>query len=508
MRNRFQRINCVFHLLGNILIILAILLLVPLVIVFLYWGKYGEGIGTVQAFLIPSFSTLAIGLSLRKIFRFEQVDMAASMLICAMGWLAASAMGALPFVIGIKSSYLNGFFETMSGFTTTGITVYVGLDNMPRSILFWRAFTQWVGGIGILSFFIAVTFRSGGAHHLFGAESHKISAGRPTPGLFNTVKLLWGIYTGLTIIGIVFLVAGGMSLFDSTCHCFTALSTGGFSPYDASISTYASAGYKHYRYLEYVLVVLMTLGGTSFLVHSRILRKDIKALWDNFEVRYWWGIIAGFVLLIFIDHMARTGGLMRFVGNPQAFEFAEIERSFRITVFQVVSILTTTGFATQDIGSSFFPVMSKQLFLLMMIIGGCVGSTGGGIKVFRVAILTQLMKRELRKLRVSRKASSPLVIDRDIIQDSEVHRVSALFFTWVALLVIGGAITAFFSNQGAFASFSGMCSALGNIGPCYIPVPDIIALPAVVKITYIFGMLAGRLEILPVLLIFSGRAWR
>jgi len=315
-------------LLGNLLIILAVLLLVPLAIVFFYWGEPGEGARTINAFVIPSAVTLLAGLILRKTFRAEKIDMTASILICAMGWLAASAFGALPFVIGIKASYINGYFETMSGFTTTGITVFSGLDEMPHSIIFWRAFTQWVGGIGILSFFIAVTFRSGGAHHLIGAESHKISSGRPTPGLFNTVELLWVVYAGFTILGIVMLVLGGMSLFDSACHCFTALSTGGFSPYDASISNYS--GYSNYRYLEYVLILLMLLGGMSFLVHCRVLRRDIKALWDNVEMRYWWSILAGLILLIMIDHMVDTGDLITLLKSPQRFGFAGIERCFRL----------------------------------------------------------------------------------------------------------------------------------------------------------------------------------
>jgi trk system potassium uptake protein TrkH len=185
----------------------------------------------------------------------------------------------------------------------------------------------------------------------------------------------------------------------------------------------------------------------------------------------------------------------------------EIESSFRYTIFQVMSILTTTGFGTKDIGSNFFPALSKQLFLVMMVIGGCVGSTGGGIKVLRVAILNRLMFIELFKLRISGKASSDLVIDKQIITHEESHRVGALFFTWVALLVIGGGITAFFSHHSAWVSFSGMFSALGNIGPCYISVQEMIDIHPVVKLTYIFGMLAGRLEILPVLLLFSRKAW-
>lgn len=504
MRNRFRRVNSIFHFIGNLLGILGPIVLLPLIVVLIHWGQKGDGWRTTLAFLIPALLSLSFGLLLRKVFKpTETLDMTGSMLICSLSWLFISALGALPFVIGIGSNYLNAYFEAMSGFTTTGITVHSGLDDMPRSIIFWRAFTQWLGGIGILSFFLMITFRGGGAHHIFGAESHKISSSRPVPGLFNTVKILWGIYGLFTLLAVTLLIIEGMPIFDSICHTFTALSTGGFSPYDSSIEYYRLAGHPNYRLIEYTLTFVMMLGGINFLIHYRVLTRDFKALWDNIEIRYWWRLIAAFTIIIMIDHLRKVGFIHR--ATP---DVGELERSFRYTIFQVVSILTTTGFGTKDIGSEFFPALSKQLFLIMMVIGGCVGSTGGGIKVLRVAILNRLMFRELLRLRVSGRASTELVIDKRIVPPEESHRVGALFFTWMALLVIGGGITALFSNHGAWESFSGMFSALGNIGPCYISVKDMINIHPVVKLTYIFGMLAGRLEILPVLLLFSRRAWR
>ena len=350
---------------------------------------------------------------------------------------------------------------------------------------------------------MAVTFRGSGAHHVFGAESHKISAGRPVPGLLNTLKILWGIYGLFTLLATIVFTIEGMPIFDSLCHSLTALSTGGFSPHDSSIEYYSLTGHPNYRLIEYSVTFFMMLGGINFLVHYRILTRDFKALWDNIEIRYWWGLIGIFTIFIMIDHLRKVG----FLNNLFAFNIGELERSFRYTIFQVIAILTTTGFGTKDIGGDFFPALSKQLFLIMMVIGGCVGSTGGGIKVLRIVILHRLFRVELFKLRVSTKASTDLVIDKKIIPDEECHRVSALFFTWIALLVAGGGITALFSNYGAWESFSGMFSALGNIGPCYISVQDMINIHPVVKITYIFGMLAGRLEILPVLLLFSRKAW-
>jgi len=209
-----------------------------------------------------------------------------------------------------------------------------------------------------------------------------------------------------------------------------------------------------------------------------------------------------------IDHLCKTGALKAIFTKGTAVNLGEAEQTFRYSIFQVISVLTTTGFGTKDIGSEFFGAISKQLFLIMMVIGGCVGSTGGGFKVLRIAILNRLMFRELFKIRVSKKTSTALVIDQKIVPDKEIHRVAALFFAWIALIVIGGGITALFSNQGTLESLSGMFSALGNIGPCYISVQDMINLNPVVKVTYIFGMLAGRLEILPVLLLFTRKAWR
>jgi trk system potassium uptake protein TrkH len=499
MRNRFRRVNYIFHVQGYLLETLGVVFLVPLIVVFLYWGGGEEGRRTVLAFSVPAALSLVGGRYLRRVFKSEPPDLAGSMLVCGLGWVTASAVGALPFVIGAGSGYLDSYFEAMSGFTTTGITLFQGLDSMPKSILFWRALTQWVGGVGILSFFLAVTFRGSGAHHIFGAESHKISSTRPAPGLFHTLKILWGIYGIFTAASAVALSLEGMPVFDSICHSMTALSTGGFSPHDASIGYYAANGFRHYRLIEYTVAVAMLLGGINFLIHYRVLTRDFRALWDNIEIRWWWRLVGGLTILVMVDHLRRFGWDLT-PGN--------IERVFRVSVFQVTSILTTTGFGTEDIASDFFPALARQLFLAMMLIGGCVGSTGGGLKVMRVVLLGRLMIRELYKLRVPRSASTRLIMDKRPVSDEESHRTAALFFMWIVLLLMGGAVTAILSELGPVESISGMFSALGNIGPCYISVGDMIALNPLVKLTYIFGMLAGRLEILPVLLLFSRRAWR
>ena len=508
MRNGFRRINCVFYFVGGLLEILSLILLFPLIVVFLYWGQRGDGWMSVVAFSVTSLISLLVGLLFRILLKPDPLDTTGSMLICVIGWLLVSTIGALPFIILIGSNALDAYFEAMSGFTTTGITVLSGLDTMPRSILFWRALSQWMGGIGILSFFLMVTFRAGGAHHMFGAESHKISSVRPAPGLYNTLRIIWAIYGVLTLLAAVTLSIEKMPIFDSVCHALTAISTGGFSPYDSSIEFYRLTGHANYRLIEYTLTFFMMLGGISFLVHYRVFTKDVKALWDNIEIRYWWRLVVGFTVIVFVERLYTTGAFSAIFRRGIAIPPGEAESAFRYSVFQVMSVLTTTGFGTKDIGSPFFGALSKQLFLAMMVIGGCAGSTSGGFKVLRIAILNRLMFRETFKLRTSARASSDLIIDKRIVSDDEVRRVAAIFFTWMVLILFGGAITALFSSLSPLESLSGMFSAMGNIGPCYISPEDMRNLHPIVKVTYIFGMLAGRLEIVPVLLLFSRKAWR
>jgi trk system potassium uptake protein TrkH len=506
MRNRYTGLQIVFNLIGSLLIVLSIFFLLPIIVALLS-GEVQGSLRTVTAFIVPGLVSMLLGVLWRTFFRAGSPSSLQAMLICSLAWVIFSALGALPFVIALDVPILEGFFEAMSGFTTTGITMLSGLDAMPRSVLFWRSLTQWIGGLGILTFFLAVTYRGGGAHALFGAESHKIGMERPVPGLANTLKILWLIYGGFTTAIILLLLFAGMSLFDSVCHSFTALSTGGFSPHDASIAYYRVSGYAHFRWIEYIIVLGMLMGGMNFLVHYRILKRDLKALFDTVEMKYWWSFIAFFIILIAVERFLHILPVTRSSMNSGGL-WQQIETTVRTVVFQVIAIITTTGFSTRDIGGPFFGYTARQLFLVMMVIGGCVGSTGGGLKVFRITILARLIRRELYRLRVPRRALSDIIIDGKLLDVNEVYRVGSLFFAWMVLLIVGGAVTALLSHYGPLESVSGMFSALGNIGPCYIPVNEMVSLNPVIKIIYIFGMLAGRLEILPVLLLFSVRAWR
>ncbi len=491
---RTHTVQIVFHLLSSLIIIQGFLLLIPLIPVFLY-----NELSLIKAFLIPSFLSFAIGFLLQKYTRPGAISFLESMLICGIAWIVLAFFSCIPFCLGSDTSFVDAYFETVSGLTTTGITLFTDIEILPKSIIFWRSFIQWLGGLGILTFFLAITFRSDHTHfQLFSAESHKIDSSRPAPGIFNTVLILWSIYILFTVCQVVTLKILGLSLYDAFCHTFTTLSTGGFSPYNASIDHFRRAGFAHYKAIEYVFTIFMLLGGISFLLHYKVLTGKFKDVRNNSELKYFLSIILFSTVIILLDHYRHVSD----------FSLERLEADFRHTIFTVVSILTTTGYGTVDINDPFFPAMSKQMFLIMMLVGGCVGSTGGGIKVLRIVILFKAFIGQIKKVRLPRKALSEVIVDRSIVPETELKRVTGLFLGWLFLLLIGGFITAFFTNLGVIESFSGMFSALGNIGPCYISVRQMAELPVIVKFTYIIGMLAGRLEILPVLIIFNYKAWK
>jgi trk system potassium uptake protein TrkH len=500
VRDRFATLHTVLHWLGGLLLALAAALLPPLAI-----GLAIEDLAVEQqawAFGAPALLAAGLGLGLRRAFHRSAPGSVQAMLICGLGWVLLAAIGAIPYVVLVDASYVDALFETISGFTTTGITMFAGLEKFPRSLLLWRAFTQWVGGLGILTFFLAIVSREGIVHDIFGAESHKIASHRPVPGLTRTVRLLWSIYVGITVAIGLGLLASGTSIFDAICHAFTTISTGGFSPYDASIAHFREDPSVNSKLLEYVVILGMLAGGTSFVVHYRLLRGEVAALWDRTEARWWAGLLGLFLVALLIERGVVFDAFSGELG------FETVEGEFRTALFQMLAILTTTGFATEDIAGPYYGAAAQQLFLLMMLIGGCVGSTGGGFKVLRIALLTKLFGRQVFRARAPRGAEAGVVLDGALVPDAELEKVAGLFFAWLGLLLVGGVVTAMFSSHGAHASISGMFSALNNIGPCYISVEEMGRLHPVVKVTYMVGMLAGRLEILPIALLLSPKAWR
>jgi trk system potassium uptake protein TrkH len=498
MRNRMNYFLPIFEHLGALFWVFGFVMLVPLLVLFLY--RNGDGHAApkevpVESYLVPAAIALVLGLALKRRWAFKPLDVRRAMLLCALAWILLSGIAALPFMIGLRASFLDGYFEAVSGFTTTGATVFQGLDHMPRSILFWRSLMQWLGGMGILTFFIVVATAGGSAHTLFGAESHETLAKAPTPGLFHTLKIIWTIYVGLTALTAAALVVEGLSLYDALSHAFTAISTAGFSPYDASVEHFRKAGYANFVAIEYTLMVAMLLGGTNFFVHYRLLRGEGRALWDTFEVRFWWLLIAAASALVILDHCARFG-----VGH--------LDDTVRNSMFQVVSLASTTGFTTKDIADPYFPSLSKLVFLALMVMGACAGSTGGGLKLLRIGVLFKAVGRQVKRLIYGPSVVTPIVIDGAIVHPEEVRRIGALVFAWVCCLAVGAGAMAFASDLEPFQAVSGMASVLGNVGPSDIPAQNMPHLHPAAKMIHILGMLAGRLEILPLLLLFSRRAWK
>ena len=499
MRNRYRHLLSILGYLGALYWIFGFVLLTSLIVLV---ASNNAGLEEVDAwsFLVPAAVAWVLGFVLKRRWGFAPLDGRGSMLVCALGWITVSALGAMPLWMGLPNlSYLDAYFEAVSGFTTTGITMLQGLDAMPRSLLFWRALMQWLGGLGILTFFLAVTATGTTGQGLFSAESHKIFAKRPLPSLTHTLWVLWGIYAAFTGLTLLMLLVEGVGFFDAMAHAFTAISTGGFSTHDASIG-YFRANYANYALIEYTLIVAMVLGGINFFIHYRALTGGLSALWDNLEMKLFWGLLGGSAIFITMDHCMRS-------------HWGDITEPFRTSLFQVVAIMTTTGYATKDIGATpearlYFPALSRIIFLVLMIVGGCVGSTSGGLKVMRVGVLLKMFGRQLRRVIQGRRAVVPVLVDGEALDVEEARRVSALFFAWMALLVFGAGVTALLSNLEPMAAASGMFSALGNIGPCYITVETMKSLHPLIKLTYIMGMLAGRLEILPILLLFTRRAWR
>jgi trk system potassium uptake protein TrkH len=497
MKLNTDKILTILYLIGGIFIVLGVLMLIPLVIS-LYLK---EDRSLYLAYLIPTIIFLSSGILFSKINNNRvKFTLTNSMIVCSLGWFFSSLISAFPFWYVLDINYLDALFETVSGFTTTGITVFQNSQTMPVSIIFWRSFIQWLGGLGILTFFLVITFRSKGeTWRLFSAESHKFETSRPVPNFSRSIKILWAVYIIFTLIQTILLNILGINFFDAITHSFTTISTGGFSRFDSSISYFSEIGHPNYILIEYVIIFFMLMGGINFLVHYKVLFKGkIKEYFIDEELKYFWKIIFYTLMIILIGYYI----------NNNFIDLTHLEETFRKILFQVVSIITTTGFETEHIGSQFFPEISRQLFLMLMLIGGCVGSTAGGVKVIRIVILNKLFIKELNKFYLPKRAVFPVTINKNIISKEKIKKVAAIFYGWLLLILIGGAITVLFSHLNAFQSLSGMFSAVSNIGPFYFSVGEMQTMSPIIKITYIIGMLAGRLELIPVLLLFNQNTWK
>ncbi len=428
-----------------------------------------------------SVAALSMAVSLPG-FRFpmpSEVKLPQAMAVSSLGWLLAALIGSAPYVLSGYMSPLDAYFESMAGFTTTGMTLLAGLESLPRSLLFWRAFTQWLGGVGIVLFLLLLVAPGGiGVWRLYLAEAREE---RLTVRAWDTVKNIWLIYVGYTVACTVLLVAAGMDAYEAVCHSFTVISTGGFSTRTASIQAFANP------VIEAVLTLFMVIGGTNFLVHNLLLRREFRKAISNTEFRAMLFILASSSLLIALDLYVH--GL-----DPTS--------SLRLAAFQASSIMTTTGYTTTDV--NLLPYLSKSVLLVLMAIGGSLCSTAGAVKVARIVVLAKIAYREVLRAVLPPSAIKPIKVGGRVLELNDALRVAGFFFAYMLLVAIATFIVAA-DGHSLTAALSAALSAQGNVGPAYI---SLFSLGPAAKATLIVCMWAGRLELMPVLTLLTLKMWR
>ncbi|MFC2095750.1 TrkH family potassium uptake protein [Candidatus Bipolaricaulota bacterium] len=487
-----RSLRSVFYYLGVILIAFSVLQAAPLAISALYKETVEF---PMRIYAIPAIISLIVGLGFVLLLKPRPMTSRLSMAVGTLGWFALSLLGAIPFWLALDISYLDALYEAVSGFTTTGATFLSGLNGLPKSILFWRALTQWIGGLGIFTLFLLVVRESGTRHSLMGAETHKAAIDRFSPGVFSSLRILWLIYGGLTVVCGVLLWLEGLTAFDAVAHALTTLSTGGFSTHDASIGYFAQAGYDHAVAIEYTILGFMFLGGTSFLVFWNLLRRKWRSISGNAELKIWALLLlvaTSVVVLADRSNIAAVGW------------HAHIRQS----LFHVVSIASSSGFTIRDLSTSWFSAGTRQIMLTLMLIGGCVGSTAGGFKVLRFAVLGSVMRHRVRTILGSPLEVMPRQLGRHYLDRTEIERTVSIAVAWGLFLWVGWLLTTLVGNLDGWSSLSGMVSALGNTGPHFIQPSVNVGLGSVMKSIYALAMIAGRLEILPLIILFARKTWR
>ncbi|MFO7655510.1 MAG: potassium transporter TrkG [Bacteroidales bacterium] len=435
--------------------------------------------------------TIGVGAALYLSFRksSKEIGTREGYIIVSLGWVVASLFGALPFYFtGAIPSYTDAFFETMSGFTTTGASILNDIEALSHGLLLWRSTTQWLGGMGIIVLTLVILPVLGfGGMQLFFAEVPGISSDKLHPRIKETAKRLWGIYVVFTFAEIILLTAGGMDLFDSVCHSFTTLATGGYSTKNASIAHYSSP------YIQYVIIFFMYLAGINFTLSYFALKLKFKPFFKDEEFRKYTFFILFFSLVITV---------ILVVSNDQP-----LEKSFRDALFQVVSIITTTGFVTSDY-LKWLPIGSVILFALMFF-GGSTGSTGGGMKIARIVLLLKNSSLELKRL-IHPNAVIPVRLNNQAISPQTMTNVLA-FASFYVLIVMASVIIVSFMGYDLDTSFGAVVTSIGNIGPGIGevgPMFNFSHFPAIGKWFLSFLMLIGRLELFTVLILFSRHFWK
>lgn len=472
----------VLYTVGTVIKIEAVLMLLPTVCALIYKES------CVKALLISVAASLAAGFALTLISRpgNKVIYSREGFITVALAWLALSFFGALPFYIsGEIPRFIDAFFETVSGFTTTGASILPNVEAMSKGLLFWRSFTHWVGGMGVLVFIMAIIPALSDRNiHLLRAEVPGPIVGKLVPRMRQTTRILYIIYIALTLVEIFLLLIGDMPLFEALVHAFGTAGTGGFGAKADSIASYSP-------YLQWVITVFMLLFGINFNVFYLIILGKFRSAFKSTELWAYLGIVAVSTAAITVNILPMTESL---------------SVSLRDAAFQVSSIITTTGYATADFDK--WPELSKTILLALMFIGACAGSTGGGIKVSRIVILAKSVKREIKKL-LHPRSVSVLRFEGKKLEEQTVSSVSSylavyiFFFAGILLLLS-------FENQSLETNFSAAAACFNNIGPGFAavgPTQNFDIYSPFSKFILSLAMLFGRLEIYPLFIAFSPSTW-
>ena len=471
------------YILCRMLGVEAVLLLIPALVSALYREISGV------AFLIPS-AILFLLFFLAGMKKPEQSHIYGKegMVIVALAWILWSLFGAMPFTIaGYIPNYLDAFFETVSGFTTTGSSILRDVEALPQGLLFWRSLTHWIGGMGVLVFVLVLTsLDKKNSMYLMRAEVPGPEKDKLVPKAMSTARILYGMYLIMTVVEMIFLMLGGLSLFDSMIFSFGSAGTGGFSNYSDSVAHFNSA------YIDGVVTVFCALFGVNFSLFYFMLLGDFKSVRKNVELRTYILMIAGATALI--------------TANIHSM-FPTIGKAFRYAVFQVVTIITTTGYATTDFAK--WPMFSRAIIMMLTVVGACASSTGGGIKVSRLLVGIKCVKREIVQLAHPKSVGIIQIGGKKV--SSDVLRTIYIYFIAYIGILISSILLVSLDNFDFETTFSAVLTTFGNVGPGMAkvgPMGNFADLSPLSKLVLCFDMLAGRLEIFPFLVLFTAPAWR
>ena len=478
-----MNLRLVSNTMGYILWVEAGFLLLPVLTALLcgesYWWE----------FLLTALICAAVGTALHAIpLKKSQMHSRDGFVTVSLSWVVLALFGALPYVLtGTMTSYIDAVFETVSGLTTTGSSTFTAVSHLPRSILLWRSLTQWMGGMGVLVLFLALTPRMGeGAVFLMRAESPGPIKSKLVPKVGGTAKILYVIYVVLTVCEILALRLAGESWFSAVCHSFTTMATGGFSIYDTSLSGASPA-------VMWIVTVFSFLAGVNFSLLFLAVRGKLKDVLRSEELRFYIGIVVTTTLLLCVNLRVQAG--------------VSFGDSITDAAFQTVTIITTTGFATVDF--ALWPTFCRMALVMLMFTGACAGSTSGGIKLSRIVILCKSLKRELKRLAHPNHVSV-VKMDGQPVEERVVSAAGS-FITAYLLVLLAGALVVSWDNFGFQESFAASLTCISNVGPglgILGPMENFSILSPLSKLVLSLEMLMGRLELMPLLALLLGSTWR